>query len=177
MIYSGGCLPRSAGLHPVRLECTAAEPSARTPRAYGRENHSTWPSSELVVGKHTSARNIENPYLESSALKTSVCLKVLGFNSSWLLLPNHLLFPSWPAHTLSLLPEVRGYGVSPGPWRLSFAFLPMGEGFHSHDCLYRYLGEVARKPLETCFEFTLRFLSLCRIAGGPTVSNPGTRPC
>lgn len=124
----------------------------------GEKNGSTWPSSELVVGKHTSARNNENPYLEFSALKTSACLKVRGFYSSWLLLPNHLLhFLSWPAHTLSLLPEVRDYGVSPGPWRLNFAFLPMGEGFHSHDCLYRSLGEVARKPLVTCFELTLRF--------------------
>lgn len=92
------------------------------------------------------------------ALKTSVSKSWASIYSPWFLLPRPLLpFLIWPAHTLSLLPEVRGCAASLGPWRISFAFLPMGEGFHGHGCLYRSLGEVARKALLTCFELTLRF--------------------
>lgn len=136
------------------LECAPAESSASTPRAYGREKSQHLAIFSACCRQSTQfARYIENLCLESSALKTSVCLKVPGFYSPWLLLP----FLIWPAHTLSLFPGVRGYDVSPGPWRLSFAFLPVGEGFHGHECLYRSLEEVARKPLVTCLELTLRF--------------------
>lgn len=111
-----------------------------------------------LLGEHTAARYIGNLCPESSALKTSVCLKVLGFSSLWLLLPNHLLpFLIWPAHALSPFPEARGYEMSSGPWRLSFAFLSTGKGFHSHNSLYRSLGGSGQEALGDLLELTLRF--------------------
>lgn len=74
---------------------------------YGRENHSTCPSSQdIVLAEHRFARCIGNPCLESSALETNVCLKVLpgGFYTPTTSSP----FLSGMPTPLSLLSESQG---------------------------------------------------------------------